>query len=110
MKIIDSFASSYKEHPELTLFVLLLCTAMVGYSTMTFADKEMVETKFAAQEQAIRGLSNQLKSSMDDQKIRAIESLIFELERDIETGVARDADYSRLNTLRSDLNAVRRNL
>ena len=110
MKILDSFASSYRSNPELTILIVALFASMAAYSTITFADKGLVEVRFEVQAKAIAGLSKQLKASVDDQKIRALETQIFEQERIIEAGQARDVDYSRLNTLRSDLGSVKRNL
>jgi hypothetical protein len=41
-KATDSFIGSYKEHPELTCFVMLMCAAVMTYSFYTFAEKSQL--------------------------------------------------------------------
>ena len=116
-KAADSFIGSYKEHPELTMFVMLMCSCIMGYSVYTFAEKVTLqshiadsEEQFKAQERHIQNVEHILKSALKNQEIRDIEKEIFDLQRFIDRGDAREIDYIRLNTLKSDLGEALRAL
>ena len=107
----DSFVNSYNEHPALTLFVLLACSMVAGWSSYTFAERVDLsrhiassDKRFSAQVVRSDHLELAIQSALRDQKIRGIEYQIFDLQRIIDTGEGRTIDHKRLSVLKSDLN------
>jgi hypothetical protein len=107
---VENFAKSFREHPSLTLFVILICCGVLGYSVRSFAEKVDLNnhitesnTRFLALERKIEKMDFGILS-------RTLEAEIFELERIIERKEAREIDHIRLRKLKSRLKSAERNI
>lgn len=112
----ESLVKSFNEHPALTTLMLMLAGALLGYSSYVYAEKndlnihiEASNAHFMAIEKQIVSLEIEVRRGNYDQQLKRLEGEIFDLERIIDEGSAREADYDRLRSLESDLRKLERN-
>lgn len=101
--LMERFMKSFKEHPALTLFCMLLCSSVLVYSVTAFANKdELAELKTETTEK-FEKIERRLDNLEFGIASRALETEIFELQRIVEHGTARELDHKRLNKLQNEL-------
>lgn len=101
--MINSFVKSFQEHPSLTSFMLIACAGLFGYSISVFAEKSELNSYVEKSEQRFNAVERRIDKLDYDILARTIEKEVFELERIVDRGEAREIDHRRLQVLKSDL-------
>lgn len=106
MTLIATFLRSAISHPAYSLGVGLALAWFISFSFVYFATAEELSQ--------VRTTVVSLRTSIDrnalEAQVHAYEAEIFDLERIVDSGDARDRDYERLSALRSDLGTAKRKL
>jgi hypothetical protein len=100
---VNSFIKSFQEHPGLTLFVILATSGLLGYSLNVFADKDTLQTHIAKTNKKFQSIEMRIDQLDYAMLRRGLETEIFELERIVDRGEAREVDHKRLNQLQNQL-------
>jgi len=106
--ILKSLIDSFKEHPSLTMFMLLLSSGVFGYSISVFAEKDELHTYMEMTDNRFRSIDGQIRELGYGITSRGLESEIFALEMAVERGNAVTSEKLRLKKLRSQLKEVER--
>lgn len=103
----------YHRHPTFVLLLAISVIALAVYSIKTFAfasDLAAVEQTVSRVQKEVGGIRDTIERSALEQRIHSFEAEIFNLERLVSEGNARDLDYQRLSALRSELGTAKRML
>lgn len=111
--LISELVKSISHHPIFALLIAAVLAAFITYSYNTYATIQyvgVVESRVEDVDRRVFSLRATIERNALESKIHTLEAEIFGLERLVESGAARDMDYSRLAKLRSELGTAKRNL
>jgi len=106
--VLSSFGQSFKEHPGLTIFVLIACAGVLGYSFQAFAEKDDLQSHIAMANSKFEDFDTQIRELGFGITTRGLEAEIFALEMTVERGNAVPSEKLRLKKLGAQLKEVRR--
>jgi len=107
-EILKSFIDSFKEHPSFTMFMLLLCSGVLGYSVSVFAEKDELQSHIEIANSKFDNFDAQIRELGFGITTRGLEAEIFALEMTVERGNAVPSEKLRLKKLGAQLKEVRR--
>lgn len=108
---------TFKKHPWLFLFILLVAAGVLGHSYRVFAEQGEVDQRFQEIDQRFEAVSkrfDRLDNKIDlralEERLHDIESEIFQLERIASSDAVTNRDLRRLDKLKLERGDVKRKI
>lgn len=106
----DLVKTEIRTHPNLVAIIFLVSAGLSGYAIKTFAEKTEVDTQFESVNKRIDDLEFKVDKRHYEAQIHSVESEIYQLERLERSGEADATDLKHLDSYRSELGTLKREL